>query len=177
MLETTQLQEYYIDELTALYAKRQRLSMFSERIRYVFARETIIGAWPTVTELPTVYTKSMGTGNILATRPILVNPTELANVLSCAIGTDPNYALHTGEKATAQTGILVAGVCGVAVSYAFGGILRSIIPFRFKEGLTINKPAIITLKILRETPEFLKVHMEGYTEDMKKKSFSQQALP
>lgn len=156
MKPVTPLQSHYVNCLTQAYKLRPRLQTLPEETLQLFAAETVLAAWPGVEDL---------SSDDELVRRVLITPNQMTNILSCVIGADPNYEKHTGKNATAQTGTLVAGVCGVAIGHIVGGELVQIEPFSFLSELPIGVSAIIILTLPKILRSRAIIHMQGYRAD------------
>lgn len=162
MKPMTPLQLQYANSLAQQYKKRPRLLQLSAETLHLFATETVLAAWPDVEDLPS---------DDELVRRVRITPNMMTNVLSCVIGADPNFEKHTGYNATAQTGTLVAGVCGVAIGHVVGGELVQIEPFSFLSELPIGVSAIITLTLPKQLRSRAVIHMSGCRADTGKELF------
>lgn len=142
----------YSRELGILLREDPNLSMIDEASMQKISERISASAWPVIVDLPKTKDGSYC---------LQITPTKFTNVLSCIIGGDGNTELHLGKNATAQTGTLVAGICGAAIAHVYGGILRSIIPFTFCNNLEIEDSAILTMRLKTERPRLSKISLEG----------------
>lgn len=139
-------------ELGILLREGPKLSILDEASMQKISESISASAWPVIVDLPKTKDGSYC---------LQITPTKLTNVLSCIIGGDGNTELHLGKNATAQTGTLVAGICGAAIAHVYGGILRSIIPFTFCNNLEIEDSAILTMRLKTKRQGLSKISLEG----------------
>jgi len=150
-----EFQNHCIMKLAEQYRTDPSLADESDFTLLKFARATIGKAWPVI-----VYQGQDGEGfHILS-----ITPTPTSNILSCAMCADRNTLSHIGEDATAQTGTLVNGICGAAVSHLIGGKMFKIEPFVLVLALPIGESALVKMTMPKSNRNQGIIRMEGYIE-------------